>query len=127
MRAEREEAQARTASSGDPALSLNRAYHVDRGPWWNRKHYPWAPREVYDDGVRTYIVLPTRAREAEMPVLYLVDGGEKQVLNYALRGDTLVADRVLRRAALTVGSGRGERSIEIENRTPFRPERGAQQ
>ena len=57
-------------------------------------------------------------------ILYAVEDGERQVVNYALRGDTIVADRVLRRAALVVGSGRGERTLAIENRSPARPEEG---
>jgi type IV secretion system protein VirB9 len=126
MRAGQEEERARFASAPEGGASLNRAYRIDRGPWWNRKHYPWMPEAVYDDGVRTYVVLPTGARGEEMPLLYLLDGGDRQVLNYALRGDTLVADRVLRRAALVVGSGHGERSVEIENRAPVRQEEGAE-
>lgn len=127
MRAEQEEARARFASAPARDASLNHAYRVDRGPWWNRKHYPWMPQDVYDDGVRTYVVLPAGARGEEMPLLYSLDSDERQVLNYALRGDTLVADRVLRRAALVVGSGKGEHSVKIENRTPVRREEGAQQ
>jgi type IV secretion system protein VirB9 len=127
MRAEQEEERARLASAPAREASLNHEYRVDRGPWWHRKHYPWMPQDVYDDGVRTYVVLPAGARGEEMPLLYSLDGDERQVLNYAMRGDTLVADRVLRRAALVVGSGHGERSVEIGNRTPFRREEGAQQ
>lgn len=130
MRAAREEERTRLAAAPD-LHRLNRAYRLDRGSWWSSlrggQRYPWAPREVFDDGTRTYIVLPEQARNAEMPILYALDEGERQVLNYALRGDTIVADRVLRRAALVVGSGKGERKLEIENRVPFRREEGAQE
>jgi hypothetical protein len=77
--------------------------------------------------VRTYFVLPEKARTAELPVLYLLNGREKQLLNYALRGDTIVADRVLERAVLVVNPGSGERKVEIENRQPSRVEKRRKQ
>lgn len=121
MRAAHEETRARAAS----APTLNRGYRVDRGgSWLLGGRYPWIPRDVFDDGLRTHVVLPEQARTGEMPILYVLEGGERQVLNYAMRGDTLVADRLLQRAALVLGSGRGERTLEITNRTPGRREEG---
>jgi type IV secretion system protein TrbG len=101
---------------------LNRDYEIDRGWFLKRKRYAWIPSEVYDDGVRTYLVLPEEARTGELPILYLLEGGERQVLNYAMRGDTLVADRVMERALLAVGTGDGERKVEIVNRNVLRNE-----
>jgi P-type conjugative transfer protein TrbG len=126
MRIAREAERERLAGTPD-LRTLNRAYRLDRGSWWSSlrgRSYPWTPREVFDDGTRTFIVLPEQAGNAEMPILYALEGGEQQVLNYALRGDTIVADRVLRRAALVVGSGGAERRLEIENRSPARREEG---
>lgn len=121
MRTAREEEWAEVASVAE----LNRGYWVDRGgSWLFGGRYPWIPRDVFDDGVRTYIVLPEQARTGEMPILYALEGGERQVLNYALRGDTLIADRLLQSAALVLGSGRGERTLEIENRMLARREEG---
>lgn len=126
MRTAREEERERRVGAPDLA-ALNRAYRLDRGSWWSAlrgRGYPWTPREVFDDGTRTFIVLPEQAGNDEMPILYALENGEQQVLNYALRGDTIVADRVLRRAALVVGSGGAERRLEIENRSPARREEG---
>lgn len=121
MRVAREEARARV----ERVAEVNRGYRVDRGgSWLFGRRYPWIPRDVFDDGVRTHIVLPEQARTGEMPILYTLENGERQVLNYAVRGDTLVADRLLPRATLVLGSGRGERRLEIENRTPARREEG---
>jgi type IV secretion system protein TrbG len=122
MRAERIAAQEKAAGPPPTPLVLNRNYRLDRGGFLNRKRYPWMPTEVFDDGVRTYFVLPEKARTSELPILYLLNGREKQLLNYALRGDTIVADRVLERAVLVVNSGSGERKVEIENRQPSRVE-----
>lgn len=103
-------------------VDLNRDYEIDRGWFLNRKQYPWIPVDVFDDGIRTHIVLPASARAVELPILYLLEDGEKHVLNYALHGDTIVADRVMRRAVLLVNTGEDEQTIEIENRAPFRRE-----
>lgn len=122
MRAERSVEQENLAIAPDSAVELNRDYSVKRGWFLNRKRYPWIPAEVFDDGVRTHVVLPESARNSELPVLYALEGDERQILNYALRGDTIVADRMLRRAVLVVNRGGGEETIEIENRAPPRRE-----
>ncbi len=115
---------AETLEGSEVVLDLNRDYEVDRGRWWNRKRYPWIPEEVFDDGIRTYVVLPEAARHGELPILYILENGERHVLNYALRGDTIVADRVLERAVLVVGKAGGDETIEIRNRAPLRREDG---
>lgn len=128
MRAERaadREAQAiapDTVIDADSVTNLNREYKVKRGWFLNRKRYAWIPGEVFDDGVRTHIVLPESARNTELPILYALEGDKRQVLNYALRGDTIVADRVLLKAVLVVNRGGGEETIEIANRAPAQRE-----
>lgn len=120
-RAERERAE-RTAAT---PVVVNREYSIDRGWFLKRKRYPWIPADVFDDGTRTYIVLPEEARTGELPILYLREGGERHVLTYALRGDTIVADRVLHKAVLVVETGDGERTVDIENRAPIKREEGS--
>lgn len=74
--------------------------------WQRDRGYPWTPEQVFDDGVRTYIRLPTRARQYEAPVLFeLGPGGEMQILNYDMRGDYYVLDRILERGVLVLGGG----------------------
>jgi type IV secretion system protein VirB9 len=116
MRAQRQVELETRASTPDVLSVVNRNYRVDRGSFLSRKGYPWIPNDVFDDGTRSFIVLPERARTGELPILYLVENGDRHVLNYALRGDTIVADRVFQRAVLVVGSGKGEKKVEIENR-----------
>lgn len=124
--AERQAERERAAREAAVPVVVNRDYSIDRGWFLKRKRYPWIPAEVFDDGTRTYVVLPPEARNGELPVLYLLEGGERSVLNYALRGDTIVADRVLHKAVLVVETGDGERKVEIENRAPVRREEGKQ-
>ncbi|HVR07497.1 MAG TPA: TrbG/VirB9 family P-type conjugative transfer protein, partial [Thermoanaerobaculia bacterium] len=89
-------------------------YSWDRGRRW-----PWVPSQVFDDGEHTYLTLAPGARLAEMPLLFaLGPHGELALLNFHLDGQTLVADRVLERAALVVGGARkkDEQRLEIVNR-----------
>jgi type IV secretion system protein VirB9 len=63
---------------GDAAGGLNFGYAIrhDRG-------FPWRPSYVYDDGGRTTIHLPEKAREGEIPVLYQVSPrGECEMVDY---------------------------------------------
>jgi type IV secretion system protein VirB9 len=107
---------------------VNRDYEVEqRGGGWLSSEPPfvWTPARVCDDGIRTYIQLPAAARHSELPVLYLIgDDDEKEMLNYALRGDVIAADRVLRRGALIVNSGGKERRIDLNNRALLEGEQG---
>lgn len=85
--------------------------------WQRDRRFPWVPEQVFDDGVQTYIRLPASARHGVAPILFeLGDEGEMQILNYAMRGDYYVADRVLRRAVLVVGRNGAEDRLLIVNR-----------
>lgn len=89
------------AAAFDPS-SLDFGYHTCRDPG-----YPWRPQQVFSDGVRTYVKVPAAAAAGETPVLFAVDAaGELTLLAYDVRGTVYVADRVLDRAVLLVGTGR---------------------
>jgi type IV secretion system protein VirB9 len=98
---------------GPDVLALNFAYRVER-----EHGFPWAPAQVFDDGVHVYLKLPEQARHAEAPVLFLVDDDGSQVLvNYSVRGgDTYVTDRLFDRAVLVAGVGGKERRVLIERK-----------
>lgn len=94
-----------------PLTSLNFDYR-----WDSSRGFPWAPLQVFDDGAHVYIHFPREARDREAPLLFLLDEkGATGVLNYAVRGDFYVTDRVFRRAALVLGERKSPR-LTIENR-----------
>jgi P-type conjugative transfer protein TrbG len=94
---------------GVPLTALNFNYR-----WTPTGKYPWAPAAVFDDKVHTYIRLPGSGVGQEAPVLFLIDRhGATAILNYAIRGQYYVTDRVIERAALVVGSGRDQQRLEI--------------
>jgi P-type conjugative transfer protein TrbG len=96
-------------SGGPPLGALHFNYR-----WTRTGKYPWAPAAVFDDEVHTYIRLPGNGVGQEAPVLFLIDRhGGTALLNYAIRGQYYVTDRVFERAALVLGSGRDQQRLEI--------------
>lgn len=97
--------------------SLNFDYRVKKD-----KHFPWAPAQVFDDGVHVYIKLPEEARHAEAPVLFVLeDDGSRTLLNYAVSNYMYITDRIFKRAVLVTGVDGTERRVTIENRGPNAP------
>jgi P-type conjugative transfer protein TrbG len=115
----REQAE-RQAAGRTPLAAGARLAHLNFDYSWDRaRRWPWVPAQVFDDGEHTYIALPPGAHLAEMPLLFALGShGELALLNYHLDGQTLVADRVLERAALVVGGAkkRDEQRLELVNR-----------
>jgi type IV secretory pathway VirB9-like protein len=75
------------------------------------------PIRVFDDGVKTYIQMPVASQRTEAPVLVVEgpDGGE--MVNYRVKGDVYVVDRLFNRAALIVGAGKHAKKVQITRRT----------
>jgi type IV secretion system protein TrbG len=95
--------------AGLPLAALHFNYR-----WTRSGKYPWAPAAVFDDRVHTYIRLPGSGVGQEAPVLFLIDRhGATALLNYTIRGQYYVTDRVFERAALVLGSGKDQRRLEI--------------
>ena len=76
------------------------------------------PIRVLDDGVKTYIVMSALAEHRELPTLVIhgVDGNE--MVNYRVKGDTYIVDRLFDRAALLLGVGKHQEKVEITRQKP---------
>lgn len=63
---------------------------------------PFKPRQVFDDGKFTYFKMPADLQD--MPALFAVqDGQEYALVNYVIKGDYLVAQRLIETAVLVLG------------------------
>ncbi len=67
------------------------------------KRYDWTPVRVFDDGAKTYIQFPPETRASEIPALFVKRDRELQLVNYRVRGDYYVVDRLFDEAELRVG------------------------
>jgi type IV secretion system protein VirB9 len=67
---------------------------------------PWRPVQVFDDTHKVYIRFPAGIAQGEMPPLFVVgpNGGSAQLVNYRVRGATMIVDRLFAAAELRLGS-----------------------
>jgi P-type conjugative transfer protein TrbG len=71
------------------------------------KDYDWKPVRVFDDGQKTFIQMPKNLRVTEAPVLFLLDDdAEPLIVNYRVKGDLYIVDRLLEQAELRVGTSK---------------------
>jgi len=66
---------------------------------------PWRPLRAFDDGRKVYIEFPRRIDQGEAPPLFVVgaDGGA-ELVNYRMRGNYYIVDRLFAAAELRLGA-----------------------
>jgi P-type conjugative transfer protein TrbG len=93
-------------ASLDPGV-LNFSYKV-AGP-----NVPWKPVRAFDDGSHVYIQMPTGMKSSEAPALLIAAGDGNEMVNYRVRGDYYVVDRLFDQAVLVSGVGRAQDRVQI--------------
>jgi len=67
--------------------------------------YSWKPVRVFDDGEKSFIQMPHAMRVSDAPALFLIDeGSEPLLVNYRVKGDYYILDRIFDEAELRVGA-----------------------
>lgn len=65
---------------------------------------PWRPLRAFDDTHKVYIEFPRRINQGEAPPLFVVGPeGEAQLVNYRVRGNYYIVDRLFAAAELRLG------------------------
>lgn len=65
---------------------------------------PWRPVRAFDDGSKVYIEFPSRIDQGEAPPLFVVGPqGDNQLVNYRVRGNYYIVDRLFAAAELRLG------------------------
>jgi type IV secretion system protein TrbG len=65
---------------------------------------PWKPVRAFDDGSKVYIEFPARIDQGEAPPLFVVGPtGDSELVNYRVRGNYYVVDRLFGAAELRLG------------------------
>ncbi len=90
----------------DPA-QLNFAYTV-AGP-----NVPWKPIRAFDDGSHVYVQMPAGMKSSEAPALLINAGSGTQMVNYRVKGNYYVVDRLFGDAILVSGVGRDQDRVTI--------------
>jgi type IV secretion system protein VirB9 len=79
------------------SLNFNYTVHIDKG------EPAWTPVQVFDDGRRTFIRFPQAMLVREAPALFVLRNKETQLVNYRVKNDFYVVDRLVDAAELRVG------------------------
>ncbi len=81
---------------------------------------PWRPLRAFDDGRQVFIEFPTGISQGELPPLWVIGAeGDGQLVNYRVRGNHMIVDRLFAAAELKLG-GKHQELVRIV-RTDGRP------
>ncbi len=65
----------------------------------------WVPVQVFDDGQKTFIRFPQEMLRREAPALFVLSGAnDTQLVNYRVKNETYVVDRLFDAAELRIGA-----------------------
>ncbi len=82
---------------------LNENYNIKDNRLFKKVEF--TPKQVFDDGLKTYLVMPTNLQE--MPVIYIIDDEDTkenlQLVNYRTKGRYIIIDRLFNEAKLVLG------------------------
>ena len=83
---------------------------------------PWRPLRAFDDGEKVYIEFPSGIAQGDMPPLFVVGpAGGSELVNYRVRQNYYIVDRLFAAAELRLGNKNSERVVRIV-RTDERPQ-----
>jgi type IV secretion system protein VirB9 len=115
----RQNAEARAAepvASGIDLTRVNFRYEIvgDRAAW--------KPLRAFDDGRQVFIEFPRGVAQGEMPPIFVVgpEGNTSELVNYRVRANYMIVDRLFAAAELRFGSGKHQQRVQI-SRTDGRP------
>src|SRR5438094_2126561 len=85
------------------------------------KDVPWKPVRVFDDGTHVYIQMPEAMRVTEAPALLVqTRTGDSALVNYRLRQNYYVVDKLFDTAVLITGVGNHQERVTIRRASPQR-------
>jgi type IV secretion system protein VirB9 len=76
---------------------------------------PWRPLRAFDDGKKVYLEFPAGIGQGEMPPLFIVgpEGRTSELVNYRVRNNHMIVDRLFAAAELRLGDRGSERRVRI--------------
>jgi len=102
-------------ASGVDLASINFRYAIEGD------NPAWRPLRAFDDGQKVYIEFPSGIRQGEMPPLFVIGpAGGSELVNYRVRQNYYIVDRLFAAAELRLGDKDSERRVRIV-RTDGRP------
>jgi len=71
------------------------------------------PVRVMDDGVHTYIQMTPEALHRELPTLIITGPNGNELVNFRVKDNYYIVDRLFDRAILLLGAGKHARRVDI--------------
>jgi type IV secretion system protein VirB9 len=81
------------------------------------------PVHVMDDGVKTYIQMPDATIPRELPVLVVKTPAGSEMVNYRVKENIYIVDRLFDRAVLLLGVGKHQTKVEIVREQELKSEK----
>lgn len=105
----REAAATQPIATGVDLARINFRYEV------SGDRVPWRPLRAFDDGKQVYIEFPHGIAQGEMPPLFVVGTGGRtsELVNYRVRDNYMVIDRLFGAAELRFGAGKKQNRVRI--------------
>ena len=97
------EKQKRTTAEGFDIAELNFEYEISGDVGWK-------PLQVFDNGVKTYIKLP---KLQEMPMFMVKTTAGKGLVNYRVKNNCFIVDRIFDQAYLIAGVGKDKEELTL--------------
>ena len=97
----------RSAKVEQPEPNLNFNYTITGAD------VAWKPIRAFDDTQHVYIQFPDNTLGDDMPTLMVKQGETEALINYTVRGNYYIADRLFKHAALTQGTGANRKVVEV--------------
>ncbi|MGD9687721.1 MAG: P-type conjugative transfer protein TrbG [Desulfobacter sp.] len=97
------EKEKRTTAEGFDIAKLNFDYEISGDVGWK-------PLQVFDNGVKTYIKLP---KLQEMPMFMVKTTAGKGLVNYRVKNNCFIVDRIFDQAYLIVGVGKDKEELTL--------------
>lgn len=79
----------------------------------------WRPLAAFDDGQQVFIEMPQNIQAMEAPPLFVIGDQGAELVNYRVRANYYVVDRLFAKAELRLGSGWNAKTVTIERQTPI--------
>jgi P-type conjugative transfer protein TrbG len=110
LRRQNSEAQAaQPVATGIDLSQINFRYEIEGDS------VPWRPLRAFDDGRQVFIEFPRGIGQGEMPPLFVVgpEGSTSELVNYRVRGNHMIVDRLFAAAELRLGGSGGQKRVRI--------------
>ena len=79
------------------------AYSIESQNSWYKSPYSWLPKIAFDDGLKTYIQMADGMKAGAAPALFVKDDDGVNLVNYRVKDNYYVVDRIFNQAELRNG------------------------